>query len=72
MKRRRDTIAQLQSDPRIQGECPSCEKSFALRKALLFYADEPFPQKAGHSTIIYVEVPLGSGVFSRVVLSSYL
>jgi predicted Holliday junction resolvase-like endonuclease len=46
MKRRRDTIAQLQSDPRIYGECTSCGEGFPLKRAVLFYADDPLPARA--------------------------
>ncbi len=44
--KRRDTIRQLQSDPRIHGHCPHCDEGFPLRQAVLFYADEPLPEKA--------------------------
>jgi hypothetical protein len=43
---RMNTIAQLQADARIHGRCPSCERVFPLRRALLFYADAPLPEAA--------------------------
>ncbi len=48
MKNRRDTIEQLQADARIYGYCPNsdCGEPFPLRHALLFYADEPLPERA--------------------------
>jgi len=46
MKKRKDTIAQLQSDPRIYGECSSCGEGFPLKRAVLFYADDPLPARA--------------------------
>ena len=42
-QRKQDTIRQLQADPRIYGHCCHCQESFPLRRALLFYADEPMP-----------------------------
>ncbi len=44
MERKRDTIRELQADPRIYGHCCHCGESFPLRRALLFYADEPMPE----------------------------
>jgi predicted Holliday junction resolvase-like endonuclease len=46
MRSDRDTIRQLQSDPRIYGECPSCGEGFPVKSALLFYADDPLPAPA--------------------------
>ncbi len=46
MRRKRDTIEQLQADPRIYGHCCHCDEPFPMRRAQLFYADEAPPQKA--------------------------
>jgi predicted Holliday junction resolvase-like endonuclease len=44
--RRLDTITQLQADARIYGRCPICGEGCPLKRALLFYADEPPPEAA--------------------------
>lgn len=42
---KRDIIRELQSDPNIWVECPETEETFPLRKAFMFYVDEPIPEK---------------------------
>jgi len=46
MTEHRDTINQLQSDPHIYGECSNCGEGFPLKRAVLFYADDPLPARA--------------------------
>ena len=43
--KKRDIIKELQSDPRIYAQCPDTGESFPLKKALMFYIDEPIPDK---------------------------
>lgn len=43
---KRDLIKQLQSNPDIYAECPDEGGSFPFRGAIMFYVDEPVPEKA--------------------------
>src|ERR1035438_6034132 len=45
-KMKRTTIQSLVADSRIFIECPECAEAFPLKRAGLFYADEPIPPKA--------------------------
>lgn len=45
MRKHKDTLAALKSVKNLLAECPMCQKEFPLRQALLFYADEPIPEK---------------------------
>lgn len=40
-----DIIEELKSDPNIFAECPDCGETFPLRKAFMFYIDEPIPNQ---------------------------
>lgn len=42
---KRDLIKELQSDPNLYAECPETGEAFPLRRAIMFYIDEPIPDK---------------------------
>lgn len=46
MGKRQDTLTVLESIKNLIAECPHCQEEFPLRRALLFYANEPLPEKA--------------------------
>jgi len=40
-----DIIKELQSDSGIYAQCPDTGESFQLKKAVMFYIDQPIPEK---------------------------
>ena len=54
---KRDIIKELQSDPGIYAQCPDTDKSFPLKKAVMFYIDQPIPDKI--QKILDDAIPMG-------------
>ena len=41
MAKKRKIVQELQADPRLEGECPMCQRTFSLRDALIVHVDDP-------------------------------